>query len=34
MFDCGCNAILVGESLMRAGLEGIPEQAKSLLSVK
>ena len=34
MFDCGCNAILVGESLMRAGLEGIPEQAKSLLGVK
>jgi indole-3-glycerol phosphate synthase len=34
MFDCGCNAILVGESLMRAGLDGIPEQAKSLLSVK
>jgi indole-3-glycerol phosphate synthase len=34
MFDCGCNAILVGESLMRAGLEGIAEQAKSLLSAK
>jgi indole-3-glycerol phosphate synthase len=34
MFDCGCNAILVGESLMRAGLEGIPEQVKGLLDVK
>jgi indole-3-glycerol phosphate synthase len=34
MFDCGCNGILVGESLMRAGIEGIPGQVKSLLSVK
>jgi indole-3-glycerol phosphate synthase len=34
MFDCGCNAILVGESLMRAGLEGIPAQVESLLGVK
>lgn len=34
MFDCGCNAILVGESLMRAGLEGIPGQVETLLRVK
>jgi indole-3-glycerol phosphate synthase len=34
VFDCGCNAILVGESLMRAGLEGIAGQAKDLLSVQ
>lgn len=32
MFDCGCNAILVGESLMRAGIEGIPSQVSALLS--
>jgi indole-3-glycerol phosphate synthase len=34
MFACGCNAILVGESLMRAGLDGIPAQVESLLNVK
>ena len=34
VFDCGCNAILVGESLMRAGLGGMPGQVKELLSVK
>ena len=33
VLDCGANAILVGESLMRAGLAGIPEQMKELLSV-
>jgi indole-3-glycerol phosphate synthase len=33
MFDCGCNAILVGESLMRAGLDGIPAQVEELLGV-
>ncbi len=32
-FAAGCNAILVGESLMRAGLEGIPAQAAELLGV-
>lgn len=32
--DAGCNAILVGESLMRAGLEGIPAQMKELLTVQ
>jgi indole-3-glycerol phosphate synthase len=34
VFDAGCHAILVGESLMRAGLEGIPAQAEELLGVK
>jgi indole-3-glycerol phosphate synthase len=34
VFDAGCNAILVGESLMRAGLAGIPGQMKELLTVK
>ena len=34
MFDSGCNAILVGESLMRAGIEGIGHQVASLLDVK
>jgi len=33
-FDAGCNAILVGESLMRAGLEGIPAQAAELIEIK
>lgn len=33
VFDAGCNAILVGESLMRAGLEGIPDQLAALLDV-
>ena len=33
-FDAGCNAILVGESLMRAGLAGVPAQAGELLSVQ
>ncbi len=33
-FDAGCNAILVGESLMRAGLDGIPAQMKELTSVE
>ena len=33
VLDCGANAILVGESLMRAGIAGIPEQMKELLSV-
>jgi indole-3-glycerol phosphate synthase len=32
VFDCGCNAILVGESLMRTG--NIAEQVSELLSVK
>ncbi len=31
VFDCGCNAILVGESLMRAGLPGIPQQVRELV---
>ncbi len=31
VFDCGCNAILVGESLMRAGIAGIPEQVRELI---
>ena len=31
VFDCGCNAILVGESLMRAGLSGIPAQVRELI---
>jgi indole-3-glycerol phosphate synthase len=34
VFDAGCNAILVGESLMRAGLAGIPAQAAELLGVR
>ena len=34
MFDAGCNAILVGESLMRAGVEGISSQVATLLDVK
>jgi indole-3-glycerol phosphate synthase len=34
MFDSGCNAILVGESLMRAGIEGIGHQVAALLDVK
>ena len=33
MFDCGCNAILVGESLMRAGIDGVPKQVEELLAV-
>jgi len=33
VFAAGCNAILVGESLMRAGLEGIPDQVAALLNV-
>jgi indole-3-glycerol phosphate synthase len=33
VFDCGCNAILVGESLMRAGLAGVPSQVAELLGV-
>ena len=33
VFDSGCNAILVGESLMRAGLEGVTRQVKELVSV-
>ncbi len=32
-FDAGCHAILVGESLMRAGLDGIPGQVAELLGV-
>jgi indole-3-glycerol phosphate synthase len=34
VFDAGCNAILVGESLMRAGLAGMPAQVRELLSVE
>ncbi len=34
VFDCGANAILVGESLMRAGLAGIAEQMKELRAVE
>ena len=34
VFDAGCNAILVGESLMRAGLAGVAAQARELLSVR
>jgi indole-3-glycerol phosphate synthase len=30
-FDAGCNAILVGESLMRAGLDGVEAQVRELL---
>ena len=33
VLDCGANAILVGESLMRAGIAGIPTQMEELLSV-
>ena len=33
VFDAGCNAILVGESLMRAGIAGIPAQVGQLLGV-
>ena len=33
VFDSGCNAILVGESLMRAGLAGVPAQVGELLGV-
>jgi len=33
-FDAGCNVILVGESLMRAGLAGLSEQVKELLTVE
>jgi indole-3-glycerol phosphate synthase len=32
-FDSGCNAILVGESLMRAGLTGIPTQVEELIGI-
>jgi indole-3-glycerol phosphate synthase len=31
VFESGCNAILVGESLMRAGLDGIPGQVEVLI---
>lgn len=34
VINCGGNAILVGESLMRAGIEGIPAQMEELLAVK
>ncbi|MEQ1853339.1 MAG: indole-3-glycerol phosphate synthase TrpC [Chthoniobacteraceae bacterium] len=34
VFDAGCNAILVGESLIRAGLAGVAAQAKELLAIK
>jgi len=34
VFDAGCNAILVGESLMRAGLGGVPAHVKELLAVQ
>jgi indole-3-glycerol phosphate synthase len=34
VLDCGGNAILVGESLIRAGIAGIPEQMKELLSIE
>lgn len=34
VFDCGCNAILVGESLMRAGVEGVPGQVEAMLGVR
>jgi indole-3-glycerol phosphate synthase len=33
VFDAGCQAILVGESLMRAGIAGIPAQVAELLGV-
>jgi len=33
VFDAGCNAILVGESLMRAGLAGVAAQAREMLGV-
>ena len=32
-FDAGCNGLLVGESLMRAGLDGIPAKIGELLGV-
>jgi indole-3-glycerol phosphate synthase len=31
MFDAGCNALLVGESLVRSGVAGIPMQVETLL---
>ena len=34
VLDCGANAILVGESLMRAGVAGIPAQMMELLSIE
>ncbi len=34
VLDSGANAILVGESLIRAGIAGISEQMKELLSVE
>jgi indole-3-glycerol phosphate synthase len=34
VLDSGANAILVGESLMRAGLDGIPAQMAELLAVE
>ena len=34
VLDCGANAILVGESLIRAGIAGIPAQMRELLSVE
>ncbi|MEO6789226.1 MAG: indole-3-glycerol phosphate synthase TrpC, partial [Chthoniobacteraceae bacterium] len=34
VYDAGCNAILVGESLIRAGIEGIPAQMRELLSIE
>ena len=34
VFNAGCNAILVGESLMRAGIAGIPAQVEELLSIE
>jgi indole-3-glycerol phosphate synthase len=34
VLDCGANAILVGESLMRAGIAGIPAQMAELLSIE
>lgn len=33
-FDAGCNALLVGESLMRAGKDGIPAQIGELLGAR
>jgi indole-3-glycerol phosphate synthase len=34
VFDAGCDAILVGESLMRAGIPGVPAQVKELLGIQ
>ncbi len=34
VLDCGANAILVGESLMRAGIAGVAAQMEELLAVK